>query len=128
MSIRSDFEQILNQYGHDVYLQRAHLSPDCNEMIYSNSLEKRTTRYSVGIHRNLPRSGEEAIEGVLNTTDRSYYFTHEVNPFEGDRIYDYLERADGNQEVYLIQSTVAMRGEDGHIAFWVAGATRIYPN
>lgn len=128
MSIRSDFEAVLKNYGHDVYLQRASIDPERNELIYSNSLEKHTTRYSVGIHRNLPRSGEEAMEGILNTTDRTYYFKYDVKPFEGDRIYDYLDRAENDQEVYLIQATVAMRGEDGQVTFWTAGATRTWPN
>jgi hypothetical protein len=126
--MRSEYEQVIKEYGHDVYLQRSQVDPDTKEITYSNTLEKHTVRYSVGVHRNLPRSGEESMEGILNTTDRSYYFKHDVNPFEGDRVYDYLQRAENNQEVYLVQATVAMRGEDGQIAFWVAGVTREFPN
>lgn len=128
MTIKSDFERIIKDYGHDVYLQRSQVDPDTKEFKYSNKLEKHTTRYSVGIHRNLPRAREEAMEGVINNTDRSYYFKYDVKPFEGDRIYDYLDRAENDQEIWQISSTVAMRGEDGKISFWVAGVTRISPN
>lgn len=127
MSISSDFESILKEFGHDVYLQRSSIDED-GQITYANTLEKHTTRFSVGIHRNLPRTQEEAMEGILNTTDRTYYFSKNVNPFEGDRIYDYLERAENNQEVWLINATVGLRGEDGQISFWAAGVTRISPN
>lgn len=127
MSIRSDFETIIKDWGHDVYLQRANLNED-NQLIYSHNVEKHTTRFTVGIHRNLPRAQEEAMEGILNSTDRTYYFKHDVKPFEGDRIYDYLDRAPNDQEVYLINATVGLRGEDGQISFWVAGVTRIQPS
>ena len=127
MSIKSDFDAILKDWGHNVYLQRATLD-EHNNRVYSTALEQHTTRYTVGIHRNLPRTQDEAMEGVLNPTDRTYYFRSDVNPYEGDRIYDYLDRAENDQEVWLINSSVAMRGEDGQISFWVAGVTRIIPN
>lgn len=125
--MRNDFEDILTRYGHDVYLQRADLD-DCGERVYSDTLEKHTTRFSIGIHRNLPRSQAEQMEGILNTTDRSYYFKYDVNPFEGDRIYDYLDRNEDDKEVWLINSAVGLRGTDGRIIYWVAGVTRIWPN
>lgn len=126
MSMRSDFENVIKQYGHNVYLQRANIVDD--DIQYSNKLEKHTSRFSVGIHRNLPRSQEEAMEGVTNTTDRTYYFKYDVNPYEGDRVYDYLDRSEDDKEIWLINSSVGMRGDDGHISFWVCGVTRIWPN
>ena len=124
--MRSDFERIIKDYGHDVYLQRS--SVDDGVISYSNTLEKHTTRFSVGIHRNLPRAQEESMEGITNTTDRTYYFQYDVKPYEGDRIYDYLDRAENDQEVWLINSSVGMRGVDGKIEFWACGVTRVDPN
>jgi len=126
MSMRSDFEDIIKQYGHDVYLQRSSVVD--GEIKYENTLEKHTTRFSVGVHRNLPRSQEESMEGITNTTDRTYYFKYDVKPYEGDRIYDYLDRSEDDKEVWLINSAVGMRGDDGHISFWVCGVTRVWPN
>lgn len=125
--MRNDFENILKQYGHDVYLQRSDSSAD-GERVYSNTLEKHTTRFSVGVHRNLPRAQEESMEGVTNTTDRTYYFKYDVKPYEGDRIYDYLDRSEDDKEVWLINASVPMRGIDGKIIFWAVGVTRIWPN
>ena len=127
MTIRSEFEQIIKEYGHNVYLQRSKVEED-GEITYSDKLEKHTTRFSVGVHRNLPRSQEEAMEGILNSTDRTYYFAAGVKPFEGDRVYDYLDRAPEDQEVWLINATVGLRGEDGRICFWAAGVSRIHPS
>lgn len=125
--MRDSFEGILKEYGHNVYLQRLIRNPDGTDT-YSNVLEKHTTRFSIGIHRALTQARDEAIEGVINTGDRSYYFMHDVKPFEGDRIYDYLDRTEGDQEVWLINSAVGLRGDGGQIIHWVAGVTRIRPN
>src|SRR5690606_31686960 len=116
MTMRSDFEKILKEYGHDVYLQRAQLVD--SQIVYSNTLEKHTTRFSVGIHRNLPRAQEESMEGITNITDRTYYFKYDVKPYEGDRIYDYSDRSEDDKEVWLINAAVGMRGVDGQIIFW----------
>lgn len=128
--MRSDFEQILKEYGHDVYLQRK--KPNEDELLekdeYFDNLEKHTARFSVGVHRNLPRAQAEQMEGLVNTTDRTYYFKHDVNPYEGDRIYDYLDRAPRDMEVWSVSASVGMRGANGQIIFWVAGVTRIHPN
>ena len=125
MSMRSDFQAILKEYGHDIYLQRKIGSgPES----YSNVLEKHTVRFTIGIHRALTQAQDEAVEGILNTTDRSYYFMYDVKPFEGDRIYDYVDRAPNDQEVWVIDSTVGMRGEGGQIVHWICGVTRIRPD
>lgn len=127
MSMRSDFESILKNYGHDVYLQRHTLGPG-GEIEYSNSLEKHTSRFSIGVFRSLPSSREEAIEGIFNTSERAYYFKYDVHPFENDRVYDYNDRAPSTQEIWLIDAAVGMRGEDGRIIYYVAGVTREEPN
>jgi hypothetical protein len=127
MSMRSEFDKILKQHGHNIYLQRSIVDED-SEITYSDALEKHTSRFSIGIHRALPRAKEEALEGILNTTDRSYYLKYDVNPFENDRIYDYSPRAPGQTEVWKIDAVVGLRGDNGRVIYWVLGATREIPS
>ncbi len=125
--MQSQFKGILAKYGHNVMLQRCSKDSD-GRITYSDELERHTTRFSVYNGRNLPNVQAESIEGITNTSGRVYYFLPEVNPYEGDRIYEQDSRAHDNQTVWALDSAVPMRGINGDIVYWWCGATRIRPN
>lgn len=68
------------------------------------------------------------MEGLTNTSQRTYYFLPDVNPYEGDRIYESEERTEDKQSIWSIDQVVGMRGVRGEIIYWIAGVTRIKPN
>lgn len=121
MSMKSDFEQIIRSYGHDIFLQRK------NNDLYSETLEVHTVRYDSAVGQ-LSNAQVEAEEGIVNTTIRQYYFLASSKPFEGDRIYEQEPEAPSGQSVWLIDATVPMRGENGSIVYYSCGTTRIIPN
>ncbi len=127
MTMRDDFRRILQNYGHNVYLQRLKEVDECGNEHYSDVLEKHTSRFTIGIHRGLTQAEKEENEGVMNASDRSYYFMHDVRPFEGDLIYDYNDRAPNDQEVWKITSAVGLRGDDGQIVHHICGVVRSRP-
>ena len=125
--MKKDFNSIIRQYGHDVLLQRRTQTVD-SIPTYSDVLEKHTVRADSPNSRTLIKSQSENMEGLVNTSERIYYFKSEVNPYEGDRIYEVDYRNNKYQSVWVIDQAFPMRGIDGHIVYWAAGATRIKPN
>jgi hypothetical protein len=123
--MRLEFEKILKNYGHDVFLQRRTQTTG-ETLSYSNNLEIHTTRYTLTNNRALTGSQQEMKEGIVNTSERVYYFKSDVNPYEGDRIYEQDQRV--TQSVWVIDQAYPFRGENGQLIYWSVGATRIEPN
>lgn len=128
MSMRSEFDAILRQYGHDIILQRRDQSSDDKEPKYFPKLEKHKTRFSIYNNRGLANSQTEQMEGLLNTTNRAYYFKADVCPYEGDLIYETDYRSEDKQTIWVIEQAVPEHGEKGSLVYWAVGATRIRPN
>lgn len=133
--MRREFDNILRRYGHDVYLQRA-IQPTNfwtdndrqSDIEYKSDLEIHTVRFSLKNNTPLSTAREEAIEGLLNTHDRIYYFRYDANPFENDRIYEIEPRPRDRQKVFVIDAAVPMYGIGGNLVYWVCGATSDLPS
>lgn len=129
--MRDDFDLILKEYGHNIYLQRVdQTKSNTNEkIVYKDELEIHTVRFSVTANRALPGIRREQMEGIINTNERIYYFRYDANPFDNDRIYEKeINPAPSYQTVWVIDGVVPMFGIGGNLIYWVAGATRIRPN
>lgn len=114
------FRKILREWGHDVYLQRILSNGN-----YSENLEKITTR-QVGqsgmINTDSMSQNEEGINVIY---DAVYYFEANVNPKEGDRIYeDISSKNHRNYSMYVIQAASLNRGRGGKNVFWSVGVKR----
>lgn len=121
MTMKADFDNIISLYGHDIFLQRK------TDSGYATTFEIHTVRYD-SLQRQLPNAQTEQEEGRLHTTTRRYYFRSDSIPFEGDRIYESEPEEPTGQTVWFIDGTVPLRGENGSIAYYTAGATRLHPN
>ena len=121
--MKEEFDQILKDYGHKVYLQRKIQDSDGDD-VYSNEFEIHLTRYTV--NQNLSTIQTEEVVGIVDTSERLYYFRSEVHPFEGDRIYEYDPRV--VQTVWEMDAVTMMRGLGGQLEYYTAGVTRIRPN
>lgn len=119
INLERSFKKILKEWGHDVYIQR--IMPNNN---YRDTLERVTTRnvFSSGITN--AKSSQEQIEGIAVNSEVVYYFEAEINPQEGDRIYESLPNTFSKQTIYLIDTCSPRRGKNGKIIFWVVGATK----
>lgn len=117
------FRNILRQYGHDILLQRR-LSDD---FIYSENLERITTRSRIGRMSELVHMQDEAFEGVTSNVDLIYYFESNVNPKQGDRIYENNISSIDDASMFLIDFALPIRGRMGKISYWICGATRERP-
>lgn len=125
--MKNDFDSIIRQYGYDILLQRRTQNIK-GIPSYSEALEKHTVRSDSPNSRTMTKTQSEQMEGLVNTSERIYYFRSEVNPYEGDRIYELDYRNSSYQSVWVIDQAFPMRGLDGHIIYWATGATRIKPN
>lgn len=114
------FKQILRQWGHDVLLQRR-LSDD---NIYSDKLERVTTRHANAASRYLASTKEEEIEGLSINSDRIYYFESEVNPKPGDRVYEGSFSLLEDYVLYVLEECYPVRGRYGKVEYWMCGATK----
>lgn len=123
----TQFDNILKQYGHDVFLQRRTDLPDGNYS-YSETLEIHTVRYSIFTPRNLPNARQEKEEGIVSTSERVYYFKAGVNPYDGDRIYEQEFRPSDKKSIWIVDQVTPMRGLNGEIAYWAVGTTSIRPS
>ena len=148
IDLRKEFEKIMRRWGHNVYLQRRIYDhrddiPDEDKAttnFYEKKLEKFTVRYTfAGRKTALTSVAEERIEGIVHSSDRVYYFPYFANPGEGDRIYQHVPGTrevldpDGKpvrkySEIYLVDFALPLRGHNGRIEYWMAGATREEPS
>ena len=118
---KRSFNKILREWGHDVYIQRI-----LDNGNHFDQFEKVTTR-QVGQSgtRNIQGSTEEYIEGIVINYDAVYYFESNINPKEGDRIYEnYSMKSSLNYTRFKILAVTAVRGRLGKINYWVAGCER----
>lgn len=118
------FEKILREWGHDVFLQRR-LSDD---FVYSDTLERHTTRSVYSKSFALTNAKEEVPEGVITNSELVYYFKKEVNPKPGDRLYEESYNSLEDTIIYIIDDSYGVRGKRGEINYWIVGATKEVPS
>lgn len=127
MSWRKKFDNILSQFGHDVYLQRRTVdrgkgtySSRANNG-FSDTLERHTVRSRLANRATaLPGVKEEMPEGLVQDVDKLFYFRWDVNPDKHDRIY---ENEPNGREVYVIDWAQPFRGPGGAVIYWAIGAS-----
>ena len=119
ISIEKTFAKLLREWGYDVYIQRKMSNGN-----YSNQLEKVTTRSVFQNGKNNTQAKQEQNEGIEINSEVVYYFESNVNPQEGDRIYEQLPNAHKKQTIYIIDAASPLRGRLGKISYWSVGATR----
>lgn len=118
------FEKILREWGHDIFLQRR-LSDD---FVYSDTLERHTTRSVYAKSFALANAKEEVPEGVITNAEMIYYFKNNVNPKPGDRIYEESYNSLEDSLMYVIDDVYGVRGKKGEINYWIVGVTKDLPN
>jgi hypothetical protein len=116
-------KKILREYGHDVLLQRR-ISDD---FLYSQTFERVTTRHFFPSSEALAQAQREDNEGVNTNVDLIFYFESDINPKQGDRIYEDSQSNINSPNIYLIDFAAPVRGKFGKILYWMAGATRERP-
>ncbi len=121
INLRQEFLNLLKEDGWNVYLQRR--SSD-DEWGFSNILEKHLIRNRFASSASATRRAQEQDEGVSVSADNVFYFRWDVNPGEGDRIYEQFPNQATGQVVWLIDYSQPFRGTGGAIIYWVAGCTR----
>lgn len=120
INIKGTFKQILRDWGHDVLLQRR-LS---DENLFSDRLERVTTRHVNSAARFLGSTKDEETEGVYINSDRIYYFQHNVNPHSGDRVYEENPSPLHKYTTYILEECYPVRGRHGKIEYWMCGASK----
>jgi hypothetical protein len=121
---KATFKKILKDWGHDILYQRR-LSDD---FVYSDTLERITTRNQLPRSSSLMVSLEEQKEGNLTNHDLIYFFESNVNPKSGDRIYEESYDSLEDAIIYLIDLAHPVRGRRGEINFWMVGVTKERPS
>lgn len=128
MDARKRIFSILQQYGHDVYLQRRLLNHESGQYTrpqFANVLEKHTVRDMIPSSVQLAGVATDMIEGAVRNIEKVYWFMWNADPKKGDRVYEDLPTG---REVYVIEYAYAYRGERGRIEYWAAGVVRSVPN
>lgn len=117
---KRSLNKILRQWGHDVYIQRV-----LGNGNHSAQFERVTTRQVGQSGISNANSSSETQEGILTNYDAVYYFEENINPKEGDRIYEnYSFKVSKNYTIFRIDAVTANRGRFGKINYWTVGATR----
>ncbi len=129
MSWRKKFDNILSEYGHDVYLQRRTVDRGRGNYNvrenngFSDKLEKHTVRSRLaGRSTSIPGVKEEMPEGLVHDVDKLFYFRWDVNPDKHDRVY---EGKPGGREIYVVDWSQPFRGPGGAVIYWAVGASLI---
>lgn len=118
------FEKILREWGHDIFLQRR-LSDD---FVYSDILERHTTRSFYAKSFSLAGAKEEVPEGIITNAEMVYYFKASVNPKPGDRIYEESHNSLEDSIIYVVDDAYGARGKRGEINYWIVGVTKDLPS
>lgn len=122
--LRKSFLKTLTNYGHNIYLQRR-ISPFGSEDVeFEDSLEKHTVRYTYPGLRGAGGVAEERPVGVTHDAEMIYYFQHNANPREGDRIYENLEEYPDDLVTWIVDYVIPMRMLRGRIEYWTVGASK----
>lgn len=119
INIEKTFKKILSEWGHDIYIQRIMANGN-----YKDSLERVTVRNVYPSGATNAKLGQELEEGLVVNSEVVYYFESQVNPKEGDRIYEKLPNNMERQTIYVIDTCSPRRGRGGKIVFWAVGATK----
>lgn len=120
IDIKRSFKKILREWGHNVYLQRILSNGN-----HSNQFQMVTTRQVGQAGLVNINAAQEMPEGISTNYDAVYYFEDNVNPREGDRIYENFSlKVTKNFTMFRIDAVTAVRGRQGKINYWVVGATR----
>jgi len=119
INTKKSFNKILREWGHDVYIQR--ILPNGN---HSNKFERVTTRQVGQSGFTNSDSVQEQQEGLIVNYDAVYYFAGEINPKEGDRIYENYSTRSKNYSLFKMDAVSPVRGRLGKIEYWIVGATR----
>lgn len=134
--LRVVFNQIISQWGIDILLQRriyrtgnglySKPLPDPNDYRYwSPQLEKHTVRMTfAGRRLSLSDTMEARPEGWIHTIPVLFYFSHDANPAEGDRIYVRDERFPDNLTTFIVTYSSAEYGRFGELAYYTVGSIR----
>lgn len=129
--LRKTMHGMLRDYGHDVLLQRRkpqEYNGPHPEVEYEATLERHTTRSVFGRSAGAAGVADERPEGLVHSVDMVYYFLWDVDPQDGDRIYEMDERFVNKQSTWVIDYAYPMRGKGGRVEYWVAGVTREGPD
>lgn len=121
---KATLKKILKDWGHDILYQRR-ISDD---FVYSDTLERITTRNSLPRNSALMYSAQEEKEGYVVNQDLIYYFEANVNPKAGDRIYEESQNSLEDSIVFLVDTVHPIRGRRGEINYWIVGATKESPS
>ena len=121
--MKSEFDKIIRNYGHDVYLQRR-INHYNGKSEYSGTYEIWSVRHMES--GSLPDAQQETKEGINNSSERIYWFTAEAAPNPGDRIHE----VDANlpRTIWTIDVSLPLRGVSGEIEFFKTGCSREWPN
>lgn len=120
IDIKRSFKKILREWGHNVYLQRILSNGN-----HSSQFQMVTTRQVGQAGLVNINAAQEMPEGISTNYDAVYYFEDNVNPREGDRIYENFSlKVTKNFTMFRIDAVTAVRGRQGKINYWVVGATR----
>lgn len=131
MDIRKSINRLFREYGHDVYLQRRR--PDItmgpyDQVVFQERLERHTVRNMHPSSVGLARLAEEMPEGVVTNVDIVFWFAWDVNPSEGDRIYEPRPDIPQGYIIFTIDYSWPLRGRRGRIEYWACGCTKSSPN
>lgn len=134
MDVRGTFSAVLRKWGHDIILQRK-IRPAANSGIFgleqnhgfTEKLERHTVRRRYARTARLPYNYNENPEGWTHDPTQIYYFKWDVNPGEGDRIYEEDPSQPGGYTTWLISEIFGERGKGGRIEYWICGVLREQP-
>ena len=122
IDLRLEFRNIQRKWGHDIYLQR------WNNTIFAEDLEKYTVRHMYPRTAGLTDVARVGAGGMIHDVDMLYYFQHDSNPKERDRIYEKDDRYPSGYQTYTLDFALPMRGRAGRVEYWVCGASRETPS
>jgi hypothetical protein len=120
INVERTFKKILRDWGHDVYIQRILSNGN-----HSETFERVTTRHVGPSGVKNANAANEFSEGIDVSFDAVYYFESNVNPKEGDRIYEnYSMKSTRDYTMFKVVASTPVRGRQGKISYWIVGATR----
>jgi hypothetical protein len=124
ISPKATFKKILKDWGHDILYQRRY----SDDFVYSEILERITTRNQLPRNSSLAQSLNEDRQGYVVDSELVYFFENDVNPKSGDRIYEQSNNSLKDSIIYIVDSVYPIRGRRGEINFWIVGATKESPS
>jgi hypothetical protein len=67
---------------------------------------------------SVPQSLIKGAMGIMATESTYFYMKYDVEPKEGDRIFEWMVEED-RYRIYKVNKSIDMRAEDGNIVYWV---------